>query len=613
MLTVMDKMNLMNLVRRNICFDIDILKESVKGKFDTKEVLNYYLANYQKRKIELTSNAQARYLAVFNILLYDMKMRFLPLSKEEKEELYMIFEEARQNENLDCEGNINRSKEFLEKIKVMDKEEEIPKENLNVVPLKTPVIKKEHKEKVTHPSLEDEYKRQLQALKKELEIQKRMNKEQEEKNLRLEEELQKEKHQNEVHKKMLDNKDYQICLEKNAQKNLQEENKMWQRKINALEQDLSKFSQLKKSYQELSFKYKDSQSEEKRKQEELLKQKEFIQALEQKTHEENWNEALQEVHFKDDEANLLYKNLLTKVSLVDLQNKLRMEGIFYSLEDIQAFFEKMAKHYTLRIEKGFKPTYELQEAYFPTDQVFTLENHGVLKLIFVSDYHLRKIDKMQQNQIDNLYNYCHQNNIRTIINLGDFYSFWDKKPTFSEVENILDDTIKNYPKDDEIQQGILIGNHDRPLIGGKRTLDLMETISKERSDLISLGWQHAHLNIGSSFVGIHHVPRRFIYDKNDLSQLYRYTKDYYESDNNVTHESVLDCFGHFHIDCLSFDRNILSVPSFFKDRVQNGFYELDFYLNSLNQIETIIFKPFIVQNGNFIKKEEIYQPVLKKD
>ena len=93
-------------------------------------------------------------------------------------------------------------------------------------------------------------------------------------------------------------------------------------------------------------------------------------------------------------------------------------------------------------------TYELQEAYFPTDQVFTLENHGVLKLIFVSDYHLRKIDKMQQNQIDNPYNYCHQNNIRTVINLGDFYSFWDKKPTFSEVENILDDTIKNYPKDD---------------------------------------------------------------------------------------------------------------------------------------------------------------------
>ena len=179
-------------------------------------------------------------------------------------------------------------------------------------------------------------------------------------------------------------------------------------------------------------------------------------------------------------------------------------------------------------------TYELQEAYFPTDQVFTLENHGVLKLIFVSDYHLRKIDKMQENQIDNPYNYCHQNNIRTVINLGDFYSFWDKKPTFSEVENILDDTIKNYPKDDERQQGILIGNHDRPFIGGKRTLDLMETLSKERSDLISLGWQHAHLNI----------------------------------------------------DCLSFNRNILSVPSFFKDRVQNG---------------------------NFIKKEEIYQPVLKKD
>lgn len=613
MLTVMDKMNLMNLVRKNTCFDIDILKESVKGKFDTKEVLNYYLANYQKRKIELTSNAQARYLAVFNILLYDMKIRFLPLSKEEKEELYMIFEEARQNENLDCEGNIKRSKEFLEKIKVMDKEEEIPKENLNVVPLKTPVIKKEHKEKVTRPSLEDEYKRQLQALKKELEIQKRMNKEQEEKNLRLEEELQKEKHQNEVHKKMLDNKDYQIGLEKNVQKNLQEENKMWQRKINALEQDLTKFNQLKKSYQELSFKYKDILSEETRKQEELLKHREFIQALEQKTHEENWNEALQEVHFKDDEANLLYKNLLTKVSPVDLQNKLRMEGIFYSLEDIRAFFEKMAKHYTLKKENGFSPTYELQEAYFPTDQVFTLENHGVLKLIFASDYHLRKIDKMQQNQIDNLYNYCHQNNIRTIINLGDFYSFWDKKPTFSEVENILDDTIKNYPKDDEIQQGILIGNHDRPFIGGKRTLDLMATLSKERSDLISLGWQHAHLNIGSSFVGIHHVPRRFIYDKNNLSQLYRYTKDYYESNNNVTHESVLDCFGHFHIDCLSFNRNILSVPSFFKDRVQNGFYELDFYLNSLNQIETIIFKPFIVQNGNFIKKEEIYQPVLKRD
>ena len=85
MLTVMDKMNLMNLVRKNTCFDIDILKESVKGKFDTKEVLNYYLTNYQKRKTDLTSNAQARYLAVFNILLYDMKMRFLPLSKEEKE------------------------------------------------------------------------------------------------------------------------------------------------------------------------------------------------------------------------------------------------------------------------------------------------------------------------------------------------------------------------------------------------------------------------------------------------------------------------------------------------------------------------------------------------
>ena len=53
-----------------------------------------------------------------------------------------------------------------------------------------------------------------------------------------------------------------------------------------------------------------------------------------------------------------------------------MEGIFYSLEDIRAFLEKIAKHYTLKKENGFSPTYELQEANFPTDQVFTLENHG---------------------------------------------------------------------------------------------------------------------------------------------------------------------------------------------------------------------------------------------
>ena len=114
--------------------------------------------------------------------------------------------------------------------------------------------------------------------------------------------------------------------------------------------------------------------------------------------------------------------------------------------------------------------------------------------------------------------------------------------------------------------------------------------------------------MGSSLIGLHHPDKRLQAGNLDISTSI-FAKEYCR---NFSYETFLECFGHFHIDHIHSSQNILCVPSLFKDRVCNGFYEIDFYTNEENEVADVIFKPFIIKEETIYQKDEIKRKIARK-
>lgn len=232
------------------------------------------------------------------------------------------------------------------------------------------------------------------------------------------------------------------------------------------------------------------------------------------------------------------------------------------------------------------------------------DKNNSIDIIVIADMHIdSNIDSGIKN-LNYIYDYAINKNIKTIINLGDIIDsrMYGEETILEKLrlyDELVDKTIEKLPKDDSIKNLILAGNHDRSLLD--IGIDVTDRISKNRLDYLNLGSDHALLQFNNSKIGLHHPNRRFddgfinIENINDI-ELLKNINDYYKYRYLDRNNIFIDLFGHFHVSKISMPNNYVTVPSLNRDHIQNGAYRIKLYFDSNGNIVNSILIPLIVNN-----------------
>ncbi len=240
-----------------------------------------------------------------------------------------------------------------------------------------------------------------------------------------------------------------------------------------------------------------------------------------------------------------------------------------------------------------------------------------LDLVFVSDYHIKVVDDAFQYRMDILYNYCIKNNVHLIINAGDFFSdaYYEqiiKKENISLVVGRMEQFCLKHPYDSSITQAIMGGNHDLTYL--ENGVNLIQSLAEKREDFIDLGYKHAFIHFGNDkgtyhSVALHHPNLKCESHIEDdfyhTQELFDLVGDYDSYEGRSADDFYVDLLGHFHRMSIDTVNGICSLPSLFKDRVQNGACHLKIYFDKEQRITNIVFIPLILLSEQLIAVNEI--------
>ena len=239
------------------------------------------------------------------------------------------------------------------------------------------------------------------------------------------------------------------------------------------------------------------------------------------------------------------------------------------------------------------------------NNIFSVKNKvDSLDIIVIADMHIDSNIDLGIKNLNYIYDYAANNNIGFIINLGDIidsriYGIEPNLEKLRKYDELVSKTIEKLPKDNNIINILLGGNHDRSLLD--LGIDVTDRISKDRLDYLNLGTDHAMLQFNDSIIGLHHPNRRFdgrlieIDSIND-AELLKNLNDYYKYRNLDKNNIFIDLLGHFHVSKLSIPNSYLTVPSLNRDHIQNGAYRMKLFFDSNGNIINSILIPLIVDN-----------------
>ena len=239
------------------------------------------------------------------------------------------------------------------------------------------------------------------------------------------------------------------------------------------------------------------------------------------------------------------------------------------------------------------------------NNIFSVKNNvDSLDIIVIADMHIDSNIDLGIKNLNYIYDYAANNNIGFIINLGDIidsriYGIEPNLEKLRKYDELVSKTIEKLPKDNNIINILLGGNHDRSLLD--LGIDVTDRISKDRLDYLNLGTDHAMLQFNDSIIGLHHPNRRFdgrlieIDSIND-AELLKNLNDYYKYRNLDKNNIFIDLLGHFHVSKLSIPNSYLTVPSLNRDHIQNGAYRMKLFFDSNGNIINSILIPLIVDN-----------------
>ena len=239
------------------------------------------------------------------------------------------------------------------------------------------------------------------------------------------------------------------------------------------------------------------------------------------------------------------------------------------------------------------------------NKFYTVKNDtDTLDMIIISDLHIDNSIDLRLNNLNYIYDYAAKNNIKTIVNLGDTIDgrIYNDKSTLENLkyyDELVNKTIEKLPKDENIINLLLGGNHDRSLLD--LGIDVTDRIDKNRLDYINLGNDHAMLKFNDTNVGLHHFNRRYddnfinITNPNDF-ELFKTLNDYYTYRGIDKKNTFIDLLGHFHVSKISIPNNYITIPSLNFDHIQNGAYRIKLFFDSKGNIKNSILIPLIVDN-----------------
>ena len=239
------------------------------------------------------------------------------------------------------------------------------------------------------------------------------------------------------------------------------------------------------------------------------------------------------------------------------------------------------------------------------NKFYTVKNDtDTLDMIIISDLHIDNSIDLRLNNLNYIYDYAAKNNIKTIVNLGDTIDgrIYNDKSTLENLkyyDELVNKTIEKLPKDENIINLLLGGNHDRSLLD--LGIDVTDRIDKNRLDYINLGNDHAMLKFNDTNVGLHHFNRRYddnfinITNPNDF-ELFKTLNDYYTYRGIDKKNTFIDLLGHFHVSKISIPNNYITIPSLNFDHIQNGAYRIKLFFDSKGNIKNSILIPLIVDS-----------------
>lgn len=217
-------------------------------------------------------------------------------------------------------------------------------------------------------------------------------------------------------------------------------------------------------------------------------------------------------------------------------------------------------------------------------------NINANKILVISDLHIGSKEE-RFDLLEKVYDYATDNNINTIINLGDLI---DGETSKLNIDKQLDLLFKNYPYEENIKNIILLGNHDFHSLYYD-DYDISNEIFK-RKDFINAGYGIGYINIYNRYIGLFH----------NLSLLNVKRLDLYP---------FINLYGHRH----SYKINVgdelnIKVPTL-SNLVHNdslpSFLELKIEYNG--KLEKVIIKNMVFSNKIITTNELEYNiPVLKK-
>ena len=329
--------------------------------------------------------------------------------------------------------------------------------------------------------------------------------------------------------------------------------------------------------------------------------------------------------------NLMYMHLINgKSDINGLINYIRMsEGTLYDRSKISSLLAQLKSKINISASSFFvNPSYQIvpprimESEDFNIDIPFECECYDIL---LVSDFHLKEFDSKTLSGFDVMNNYCVNNNIHLVLNLGDFFDGVGGSKSFDytcakENRIIVEKAISVIPHADGVYHAVLGGNHDKNVL--KYGFDPIELLATGREDFINLGYNHASiiLNGFQGIIGqfdIHHpqtfdFPIDFGPEGIDTEKLNIYLNRLYSKIRRDRDSSYIDIFGHTHKRQFNYPESYCFIPSYFEGKNKRGACHLKVFFDSDSNIKYMLFMPLSYGDKLIRTDEIVYKKILTR-
>ena len=347
-----------------------------------------------------------------------------------------------------------------------------------------------------------------------------------------------------------------------------------------------------------------------------------------KSIEKQKNEALMHRVNETTMEGLIYQKLLEGSNIEGLISYVNGCGFKINRQDLYGLLSRIKTRIAVDGSSfGISPNYKIVEPRVLEDGIFDI---GVpvgctcYDILLTADYHTTEITSKYISEIDRVNSYCVNNNIKLVVNLGDFFDgVASKEVTFDDAiqrYKWVEQAISLIPKADGIYHAVLGGNHDKRFL--KYGFDPIEMMAREREDIINLGYTHSTITLNgcrsfASCFDIHHptntnFPIKLNEEGMDSELLLDYLNRSYERQGRTRNDSYIDIFGHTHKSQFNYVDSYAFIPSLLANKSKKGACHLKIYLDENSLIKYMVFIPLSISDNYSKTTEIIYQKVLNR-